>query len=209
MEKELIKVFDESQNECGVATRDEVHKFGYWHETFHCWFISKDNGKDYIYFQKRSAIKKDYPNLLDITAAGHILANETMSDGVREVHEELGIQVTMEELVSLGIFKYCVIHEQLVDKEIANVFLFDYKSNMENFKLQKEEVSGIVKADFNHFSELWLGGRTHLNIVGFEIDENGRRLPIDQIVSKAEFVPHEQVYYESIISKINKYIKKN
>lgn len=75
MEKEKLKIFDEQRNHIGVATREEVHRVGHWHEAFHCWFISKEEGIDYIYLQIRSEEKKDYPNLLDITAAGHFIGS--------------------------------------------------------------------------------------------------------------------------------------
>lgn len=70
MEDEFLRIFDEDRNEIGIASRGEVHRLGYWHETFHCWFVTKYDDTDYIYSQLRSAHKRDYPNLLDITAAG-------------------------------------------------------------------------------------------------------------------------------------------
>jgi hypothetical protein len=54
MENELLKIFDDNSNHIGFATRDEVHRLGFWHETFHCWFISKEEGTDYLYLQLRS-----------------------------------------------------------------------------------------------------------------------------------------------------------
>lgn len=90
MELELLKIFGDDRNQIGVASRKDVHRLGYWHEAFHCWFVSNEKGIDYIYLQLRSNSKKDYPNLLDITAAGHLLANETVRDGVREIKEEIG-----------------------------------------------------------------------------------------------------------------------
>ena len=68
--------------------REEIHRLGYWHETFHCWFVKKVHNEWMIYFQLRSKEKADYPLLLDITAAGHLLAGETINDGIREIDEE-------------------------------------------------------------------------------------------------------------------------
>ena len=130
MESEKLKIFDEYRNQIGVATRKDVHKLGYWHEAFHCWFISEEKGTNYLYLQLRSHKKKDYPNLLDITAAGHLLANETVQDGVREIKEEVGIDIPFQELIFLGIVDYCVIREDFIDKEIANVFLYKSKKSV-------------------------------------------------------------------------------
>lgn len=207
MESELLKIFDDHRNSIGVATREEVHKMGYWHETFHCWFISRENGVDYIHFQIRSETKKDYPNLLDITAAGHILAHETVYDGIREVQEEVGIHVSFDELISLGTIKYCVTIEDFIDKELAHVFLYENKKTMDEYKLQIEEVAGIVKAEFNRFSELWLGEMDKITVEGFEMNEAGEKLSIHKTVDKSNFVQHEHSYYESIIRLMREKMK--
>jgi isopentenyldiphosphate isomerase len=187
----------------GVATREEVHKRGHWHETFHCWVVSREDEKNYIYLQIRSGSKKDYPNLLDITAAGHLLAHETKEDGIREVQEELGIDVSFDELIPLGVMEYCVIREGFIDKELANVFLYKSKQTFDQFKLQKEEVSGIVRAEFETFYELWLGKKQEIKVEGFEINEAGQRNAINKTVSKDRFVPHENSYYEAVLKMIS------
>lgn len=206
MENEQLKIFDEDGNQIGVATREDVHRIGYWHEAFHCWFVSEEKGIDYIYLQLRSDAKKDYPNLLDITAAGHLLANETVQDGVREIKEEIGIDVPFHELVPLGVIDYCVIKENFIDKELANVFLYKIDKNFDDFTLQEEEVSGIVKVEFNHFIELWLGERETIKIKGFEINKNGNKILIDENVGRGKFVPHQILYYKTVIQKIKEEI---
>jgi isopentenyldiphosphate isomerase len=202
MKKEQLKIFDENRNQIGVATREDVHRLGYWHEAFHCWFVSNEKGTDYLYLQLRSSTKKEYPNLLDITAAGHLLANEIVQDGVREIKEEVGIDISFQELVQLGVIDYCVIRENFIDKEIANVFLYKSKNSFDDFTLQAEEVAGIVKVEFNHFAEIWFGERETIKIRGFEIKKDGNKILIDEEVGRDKFVPHQLKFYQTVIEKI-------
>ena len=206
MENEQLKIFNEYRNQVGVATREDVHRLGYWHEAFHCWFISKEKGTDYLYLQLRSNTKKDYPNLFDITAAGHLLANETVQDGVREIKEEVGIDITFQELVPLGIIDDRVIREDFIDKEIANVFLYNSKKSLDDFILQEEEVSGIVKTEFNQFTELWFAERETIKIKGFKLKKDGNKILIDENVGRNKFVPHQIKFYKEVIEKIKETI---
>ncbi|MET0785392.1 MAG: NUDIX domain-containing protein [Paenisporosarcina sp.] len=203
MDNELLKIFDEKKNHIGVATREEVHRFGYWHDAFHCWFVSKENGIDTIYLQHRSKTKKDYPNLLDITAAGHLLATETIEEGVREIKEELGLIVSFQELIPLGVIEYSVTKHDFIDNEIAHLFLFKTHKNLKEFSLQKDEVAGMYKAEFNQFAEIWLGNQETMKIEGFEINELGEKVFINKMVSRMDFVPHHLSYYQFVIQKIN------
>jgi isopentenyldiphosphate isomerase len=61
METELLKIMDHKRNQIGIATREEVHRLGYWHDAFHCWFVSEESEKNYIYLQHRSNSKKIIP----------------------------------------------------------------------------------------------------------------------------------------------------
>ena len=38
---ELLKVFDENYKYICDETRENVHKKGLWHETFHCWLVDE------------------------------------------------------------------------------------------------------------------------------------------------------------------------
>ncbi|AYA75723.1 NUDIX hydrolase [Bacillus sp. Y1] len=206
METELLRIFNKEHEPIGVATRAEIHEKGYWHETFHYWLMEKEQGIDYIFLQLRSPKKKDYPHLLDITAAGHLLANETVEDGIREVKEEIGLTVHMEELISLGILKYSVKMEPLLDNELAHVFLHRKNVPFDSFVLQEEEVAGIYRMKFTDFSALWRDETEHIPMQGFEV-ENGERYFYVKSVCKEQFVPHDQSFYQALINKIQQELK--
>ncbi|MCM3764757.1 NUDIX hydrolase [Neobacillus niacini] len=208
MENELLKIFDEQWNHIGEATRTEVHRLGLWHEAFHCWFIGKENDSVYIYLQLRSEKKDFYPNLLDITAAGHLLAHETVADGVREINEEIGIDVTLEELIPLGVVPYCVEKENIIDKEMAHVYLYETNHSFADFVLQEEEVTGMVRVPFYSFYDLWLGNTEQVLIEGFKIGTDGRRVTILAEAGKEKFVQHVPSYYEKVLEGIKRHLCK-
>ncbi|MFJ7744545.1 NUDIX domain-containing protein [Peribacillus sp. NPDC097295] len=208
IENEMLKIFNEARHPIGEATREEVHRLGHWHEVFHCWFVSREEEVDYLYLQHRCALKKDYPDLLDITAAGHLLADETVHDGVREIKEEIGITVPFDELVSLGVIKDCATMENFIDKELVHLFLYKSTNRFSDFVLQKEEVSGIVKVKLKDFEKLWFGPLEEVHIQGFEMNHLDKRVTVNRYVGRDQFVPHETSYYESMIRSIKKELSK-
>lgn len=205
MEEEWLKVFDDTRRQIGVATRKEVHEKGLWHETFHCWIVSEEE-VPVIYLQIRSPRKKDYPNLLDITAAGHLLSTENVKDGVREMEEEIGINVTIEDLTYLGILHYEMINGTLLDKEFAHTYLYKKTINEEAFLLQEEEVAGIVSATIDDFYALWNGTKETIEVRGFELNDKGEREEIQRVVDKADFAPHPLSYYVILIELLQENI---
>ena len=207
MEEERFTIFDHEMKPIGVAARSEVHKLGYWHETFQCWFVLREADEYYIYLQIRSAGKKDYPSLYDITAAGHLLSHEAVEDGVREIKEEIGIDVKFEELKSLGLMKYTVEREELIDREFAHVFLYESNCEFDDFTLQTEEVAGMLKAKLSDFYELWANNKAPIEIEGYTLNESGNKEFFRKSASKQHFVPHDEQYYVDVIEAICRYLK--
>ncbi|MBT2639262.1 NUDIX domain-containing protein [Bacillus sp. ISL-39] len=202
MENEMLKVFDEQGNWMGTGTRTEVHKAGYWHETFHCWLTERIGNEDFLFFQVRSSAKKDYPDLLDITAAGHILADESPLDGLREVKEELGIELALEDLHSLGVIKDSLNIPGFIDNELCHVFLYDQHKSFDQYRLQREEVAGIMMASLTVFENLWFGTVEEIKVEGFLVSGDHEKKSHSMLVKKHDFVPHEDVYIESVLRAI-------
>lgn len=103
---ELLDVLDEEGNLIGKKEdKDSIHEKGLWHREV-CALIRNEKGEYLI--QKRAATKKQAPNKWGMTA-GHVDAGENFDEAiVREIKEELGIEVSIEELSEL---KYITLEE--------------------------------------------------------------------------------------------------
>ncbi|MEK4386956.1 NUDIX domain-containing protein [Solibacillus sp. FSL W7-1464] len=178
---EYLKVFDQYYKQTGIEQRDFIHANGYWHEVFHCWIIERTDSEWRIYLQLRSKNKKDYPNQFDITAAGHILASETVEDGVRELEEEVGINVRFSQLISLGVIPYSIDNEKIKDYEFANVFIYELRGGIEQFTLQREELDGIYSVDLNQFILLATSKIKKIEVSGYKYINEKRHYETKQI----------------------------
>ncbi|MDG5471937.1 NUDIX domain-containing protein [Jeotgalibacillus sp. ET6] len=200
MEEEQLSIFNEKEEKIGVLPRNQVHAVGALHETFHCWLIRKSENQIYLYFQLRSPEKKDFPSLLDITAAGHLSSSESVEDGTRELEEELGVKLPFTSLQPLGTVKEKLKNGLETDAEICRVFSFEITQEVE-FTLQDSEVKGLFQVELDAFEELMEGKKEGIWMNGFEESQNGR-YNVDKFVNKKDFVPHQQEYYHFILKKI-------
>ena len=106
--EELVDVLDERGMYTGkTETRANCSKEGLWHKAV-CVFIINSN--EQLLLQKRSANKKTWPNIWDVTAGGNVLAGEFGFQAIiRECKEELGIELNKNDItfiVELKKMKY-------------------------------------------------------------------------------------------------------
>ncbi|MDO5977365.1 NUDIX hydrolase [Flavivirga spongiicola] len=140
---EFVDIVDDHGNNTGkVCLKSEAHQFGYWHSCIHVWLYT-DSGK--VLIQKRAANKDTFPNLWDVSVAGHIGAGEQpLKAAKREVLEEVGFEIKNEELVKIGTYKTNYKHqESLIDKEFHHVYITKLTVPLETLKLQIEEVAEL------------------------------------------------------------------
>ncbi len=206
MDTEILKIFDEQGRQIGTAARDEAHKKGLWHETFQVYFIDVNPEGSTLYLQQRSHRKKDFPRLFDMTVAGHLMEHESVHDGVREIEEEVGIHVSIDELIYLGKMKNIINTNKIADKEFSHVFLYECKIPLESFSLQKEEVDGMVKVDLHDFIQFYYGKCNQLTAEGFMIDQDGKKAMYTRVLSKDEFVPHSKEYTAAVAEAMNSHL---
>ena len=114
------------------------------------------NEKGEILLQKRASTKKQEPNKWSI-CAGHIDAGETVENAIlREMEEELGIKVSIDELEFLKVYKK---QNDISSNNIKNYnfqYMYFFKTNwkIEDYKIRLEELSEIKYIPFTEFEKI-------------------------------------------------------
>ena len=136
---EYIDIFDENNNPTGeVKEKVQAHEDGNFHRTAHVWIM---NDKKELLLQKRSATKKSHPNCWDISGAGHIKVEESVIDGViRELKEELGVEVKEEDLQYIATIKSTKNPKNM---EFQYVYLLNCNKEIKEYIFEDKEVSEV------------------------------------------------------------------
>lgn len=192
---EYIDVYDANLAHIGVDERLAAHRSGKWHKTFHCWIVTSELGGALL-FQRRSATMKNFPGLLDVSAAGHLEAGETIEDGIREVVEELGIPILMDHLKFAGYRVEVADQENgQLNREYQAVFLGIVNHSLMQYRPQKEEVSALLWMPIADGMRFFAGEILEIKLQGIEIGAGGTVKEINVVVSIQNFLPRIQRYY--------------
>ncbi|MFI3241656.1 MAG: NUDIX domain-containing protein [Alphaproteobacteria bacterium] len=151
---EYFDVLDDSGNLTGEAKpRDEVHANGLWHKAVHVWIV---NDKDEILLQKRASCKESFPDMWDISAAGHLSAgDDTITGAIREIEEELGFLITAEELQYIGSQKVTqFVKEGFINNEFNDIFVLRRSLDLSKLVLQEEEVNEVKYIPLSTLKEM-------------------------------------------------------
>ncbi|MGM9950867.1 MAG: NUDIX domain-containing protein, partial [Lysinibacillus sp.] len=172
-----------------------------WHEVFHCWVLERIDEQWHIYLQLRSKLKKDYPRQFDITAAGHLLADETVEDGIRELKEELGVDAAFSDLHPLGVIAYKIENPFIKDFEFAHVFCYIGKNGFDQFTIQESELDGMYRLPLEQFVQFMNGKEEQAVVEGYEV-VNKEKIYGQKIITlaKMETLPFD--YRTPLVEKI-------
>ena len=202
---EYIDVFDINYNHIGKEEKDKAHLDGLWHQTFHCWIVRPDNR---ILFQLRSKDKSTHPDKLDISAAGHLSAGESIEDGIREIKEELGIDVDFDNLASLGWYKQIsdiptkkgIFH----NKEFTHVYFLKDNTPLNEYVMQPEEVDGLYEMSIEDGFKLFNDEVSEISVRGIRRESN----TCETIkISKDRFILRSSAYYNKLFIMAERFIK--
>ncbi len=143
------------------AIKDEVFKDGLLHGAAHVWIWRPTGDSIEVLLQRRAANKRTWPNLLDISAAGHIDLGETpLEAAVRETKEEIGVDVDATELEPIDILKgYMVAPDGSKENEFRWLYGYQLKSG-QDLNMEEQEVSALLWKSLDVFTAEVLENRT-------------------------------------------------
>lgn len=122
---EFLNIIDDNDRITNNSKpRSLVHRDGELHPTVHVWLIRRKDMGIYVLLQKRSHIKDIYPDLWDVSSAGHVRQNQDYGvTAIKETREELGLEITREKLEFLGFKRNSHIEENIRDNELTAIFM--------------------------------------------------------------------------------------
>jgi len=135
---ELIEIVDRNGNFTGqIIDKEEAHDKNLLHNEVAAFII---NDKQQVLLQKRSAEKRFNPNKWAL-CAGHVDARESLESAIlREIKEEIGLDVPREDLHRFGEREF-----KLQDSNSHITYFYYIKSDAKetDFTIQKEELSEV------------------------------------------------------------------
>ncbi len=182
---EKLDIYDANGEFIGTEERNIVHSKGLWHKTVHCWLYDK-SGK--VFFQKRND-----RGTLYTTSSGHVSAGESITEAFqREIKEEIGLTLDASDATFVAVvpFKMDRVKEDgsiFKDRAFANVYVDLYEGDYHDFKMDPEEVSGLVLVKAKDALELFQ--KENGTIKGQEITLNNEI--IEREIDFQEFLVNE------------------
>lgn len=143
---EYFDVLNEKGEYTGkVESRDVCHKEGLWHKAVAVFVV---NSKGQVLLQKRSAKKKMWPNMWDITAGGHVDSGEFGFESIiREIKEELGIDIDKKDITFIGSSLSSNKKGDVINNHLNEYYIVSKDVDETKLILQEDEVSEVKWMD--------------------------------------------------------------
>ncbi len=140
---ELVDIYNDKHEKLNYTKdRKELIK-GEFRLSCFVWII---NDNDELLIQQRASTSKKYPNKWETVSGGALLGEDAIIGAIRELGEELGIQVNKEDLRFIG--SYARIND------FVEVFLLKSNIDIKDLKLQEDEVQDVKWVSIKEFENI-------------------------------------------------------
>lgn len=144
VKSEYLDLFDENNHPLErKKNRVQVHIDGDWHRAAHIFIV---NSKNEILCQKRHPSKQMWANYWDIIMGGHVASGESYdTTAIREMKEELGVDIKRKDLKPLGVYKGENKEKKsgTISREFRKVYLYKTGLPVKKYTIQDNELTEL------------------------------------------------------------------
>jgi isopentenyl-diphosphate delta-isomerase len=186
--QELWQAYDEQGRPIvGKGLTKPQARAGALHGSSHMWLWRNGGQGVELLLQRRKNEKATWPGFLDVSAAGHIdVGEEPIVAGLRETHEEIGLEFTAEDLQLLFVHRCKMLppNSDIIEAEFQWVYLASANGIADNqIELEQSEVSATEWLNLEAFQQLIAGDTTDT---------------VDKIV------PHAPAYFAMLLAAVDR-----
>ena len=183
-----VDIFDANYRHLGTADPREAHREGHWVRTFGCLVVSPRRRTALLQKKAPGLYPFDRPDHYDVTVGGHYEAGEAIEDGVREIREEIGLDIDFKSLLPLGVRQSAAdLHEDYKLREFAHFFLLPLDRELREYPLPGGEVTGLVEIPIAKGTGLLTGRIDSFEAHGIFLTEGGDRRVLPTRVTRDSF----------------------
>jgi ADP-ribose pyrophosphatase YjhB (NUDIX family) len=195
----LIDIFDDCYRPTGRADKREAHRRGLWHRVFTCLVVNPECRTVTLQAKQPGLYGFERPDFLDVSVGGHYQAGEEIADGVREIREELGIDVEFSKLVPIGVRQTAAtLAPDYIANEFQHMFLLPTPLALARSAVENEEVRGLVEVPLDATLDLLLGRSDETSAVAWSASmapaAKDGRFPITRAAFPPSYLAIDQLF---------------
>jgi isopentenyldiphosphate isomerase len=201
---DLIDVFNDRYEPVGTEDKKAVHAKGLWHRTFSALAVNPATQRVILPKKAPGRYTFDRPDYADITVGGHYAAGETISEGIREAREDLGLPIAYSDLHPIGLRQTAItLAPDYIEREFQHWHLLPLDIGLEAIPLADAEVSGLVDVSIEDALAL-AEGSTHSIPARYATRVGDGLEYAEATLSRADLVPNylklDQLYLRLFIA---------
>ncbi len=161
---ELFFVVDENDRPLQPVPRKLVHGHSVWHRVAHIWIMNSSN----ILCQQRSYQKELNPGYWECFFGGHCAPSETYAEtALRELHEELGLDVAAKDLQFWKTFRY--LNTTVGNNEFQGIFMTHWDGDTARLHFVDGEVAQVAWRTIDKIQRSIVAGHEPWTNCGYEL----------------------------------------
>ncbi len=152
-----------------------------------------------IVLQQRTPAKETWGGLWDVSVGGHYRAGEGLIGGLREIAEELGLEVTERDLIHVGWRREQAFYPNgLIEREIQDIYFLLRAVDLGALAPDPDEVVAVALVPARSLARLAAGRLAQLDARGGPVGAGGRVTAGTVHLTTEGLVPRSGDYYRKV-----------